>query len=151
MRGAIQSSVGIVLIAVLTLAVILGGVALGQMMSSARVMSSGLVKSVGVGVYKDSNCSEVMSSIGWGIVESGSPYNVSAHIRNEGNTEVALFLNATDWNPPEAETYVILSWNYTGQLVMPNQAIPVILTLSVGNNAPSGRSFTFNVVITAIG
>jgi len=150
-RKVVQSYLGIVLVTVLTLAVVLGGVALGQMMRSARVMSSGLVKSIGVGVYKDSNCSEVMSSIGWGIVEPGSQYNASVYIRNEGNTEVTLFLNATDWNPPEAETYMVLSWNYMGQPVMPNQVILVILTLSVGNNATSGSSFVFNVVITAEG
>jgi len=150
-RGVIQSRVGIALVSVLTVAVILGGIAIGQMISSARLMSSGLVKSVELGVYKDSNCSEVMSSVGWGIVEPGSQHNASVYIRNEGNTEITLFLNCTGWNPPEAETYMVLSWNYTGQLVMPNQVILVILTLSVGNDAPSGRDFTFDVVITAMG
>jgi len=60
-------------------------------------------------------------------------------------------LSTAAWNPAEAETYMILSWNYTGQVLKPNQVIPVTLLLVVGNTAPNGRSFTFTTVISSTG
>jgi hypothetical protein len=55
----------------------LTGVAIGQMINSTQLSSSGLVKSVGIGIYKDRYCSEAMSSIGWGLVEPGTQYSIS--------------------------------------------------------------------------
>ena len=75
LRITFRSYVKTVTLFVLVAASIVGGIVGAQMIGMTQLGSSGLVKTIGVGVYWDSNCSQAVHSIDWGMVEPGSQKN----------------------------------------------------------------------------
>ena len=115
------------------------------------ISSQGDIKALGVGVYSDWNCTEELLSINWGMIEPGMSTNVSFYVRNEGNAPITLFLNSTNWNPPRIENYLSLTWNYTGEVLQPQQILPVNLTLTVAQHITGITSFNFDIIIIGEG
>jgi len=152
-RKRINSRSKAVLIILLVLVASIGSTThiLGQLATFMALTSSGVVKTVGVGVYWDESCSKPVTSIDWGMVEPGSQKNQSVYIRNEGNADITLSLNTENWNPASASNYITLTWDYDNRTLAPNQVIAVTLTLSVLSNITEVESFTFTIVITAEG
>jgi hypothetical protein len=111
----------------------------------------GTVKAVGVGVYWDNACSSRVASIDWGLVEPGSAENVTVFIRNEGNVAATLSLEAVNWSPLNASDFITLSWDYSGQVVDPNEVVEVALFLSVPSSIEGITSFIFDIVIAGSG
>jgi hypothetical protein len=138
-------------LAVLLSLVALTVVASGFIQSSIRIRGQGTVKAVGVGVFWDSNCTNSVSFIDWGMVEPGSMNNVTVYVRNEGNVAASLSLATENWNPSSASDYLTLSWNYDGQQLNPQEAIPVTLTLSVSSSVEGIESFSFDIIIRVSG
>jgi len=118
---------------------------------STYVRNVGTVKTLGVGVYWDSGCSQPVSSINWGMVEPGAVKTVTVYIKNEGNAPITLSLRTSNWNPPKVVDYISLSWNYNSQAINANQAIKVTLSLFVLPNIQGVSVFSFDVIIVAVG
>ena len=59
-------------------------VVFGLLQSSVRMVGRGTVKAVGVGIYWDSNCTNTVSFIDWGMVEPGSMNNVTVSSSVQG-------------------------------------------------------------------
>jgi len=140
-------------IALKPLAVLVSLVALvvfasGFTQSSVRIVGRGTVKAVGVGVFWDSNCTNPVSFIDWGMVEPGSMNNVTVYVRNEGNVAANISLATDNWNPPNASDYLALSWNYDGQPLNPAEVIQVTLTLTVSLSVHGIESFSFDITIS---
>lgn len=118
--------------------------------STPMILSStGMLRSVGVGVYQ--GFSSNVSSIDWGILTPGSEGKVTVFMRNEGNTEITLHLAAENWNPESAKEYIALSWDYDGNPISPEQVIQTTLSLYVSEAIEGITYFTFDIVITATG
>jgi len=105
------------------------------------------VEVIGVGVYWDANCSSPVYSLDWGSVEPGSIKNQTVFIRNEGNEPSTLFLNTTNWNPPDASDFIELNWDYNGYIVRPQATTEVTLTLSVAPVTEGVKDFSFDIII----
>ncbi|RLI44095.1 hypothetical protein DRO69_08170 [Candidatus Bathyarchaeota archaeon] len=145
-------------IAIATLALIVYTLALaltGQVMSTIQtnrtISNAGAVKAIGVGVYWNSDGTSIVTSINWGILEPGSSANRTCYIKNEGNSASTLSMNTTNWNPSNASDYISLSWDYDGQLVNPDEVIPVVLTLSISSSVEGITSFSFDIIIAGSG
>ncbi len=143
-------------IALKPLAVLLSIVALtvlasGFIQSSVRIRGQGTVKAVGVGVFWDSNCTNSVSFIDWGMVEPGSMNNVTVYMRNEGNVAASISLATDNWNPSNASNYMALSWNYGGQLLNPQEVAEVTLTLAVSSSVYGIEGFSFDIIISVSG
>jgi hypothetical protein len=143
-------------IALKPLAVLLSIVALivlasGFTQSSVRIVGRGTVKAVGVGVFWDSNCTNPVSFIDWGMVEPGSMNNVTVYVRNEGNVAASISLTTENWNPSNASDYLALSWNYDGQQLNPLEVAQVTLTLSISSSIQGIESFSFDIIISVSG
>jgi len=151
LRITFSSYVKTVTVFVLAAASIVGGIVGGQMMGMTQLGSSGLVKTIGVGVYWDSSCSQAVYSIDWGMVEPGSQKNTSVYIRNEGNTNITLSLATENWNPENASNYMTLTWDYDNRTLAPNQVIQVTLILSIQDDIEGIESFSFTIVIIGTG
>jgi len=136
-----------------TIAMVLASMAIVYALTypSVRLRSVGNIKALGVGVYWDSGCSQSVSSIDWGMVEPGAVKNVTVYIRNEGNAPITLSLQTSNWNPSNAADYISLSWNYNGQTINANQVITVTLTLSISSNIQGITTFSFDIIISAVG
>jgi len=101
----------------------------------------------GVGVYWDANCSSPVYSLDWGSVEPGSIKNQTVFIRNEGNEPSTLFLNTTNWNPPNALDFIKLNWDYNGYIIDPQETTEVTLTLFVAPVTEGLKDFNFDIII----
>ena len=126
-------------------------VAYGLMSASVRLQSVGTIKALGVGVYWDSGCSQTVSSIDWGLADPGSVKNVTVYVRNEGNAPITLSLQTANWNPAKAADYISLSWNYGGQTIGVNQVLAVTLSLSISSDIQGITTFSFDIIISAVG
>jgi hypothetical protein len=151
-----ETSKKVVLKALLTvflcaLALSIVGIALSLVQTSKSFSSVGTVKGVGVGIYWDSACTNMTSSINWGTVDPGSSKLVTLYVRNEGNTPITLSKTETNWTPSNAINYITLTWNYANQTLSYNTALQISLKLAVSSVVSGITSFTFDTTITASG
>lgn len=137
--------------AVLIIALASLGVAYAVTSSYVTLHNTGTVKGIGVGVYWDSGCTQQVTSIDWGLTDPGAVKNVTVYIRNEGNAPITLSLQTANWNPSNAPNYISLAWNYAGQTIAVNQAIGVVLSLSIASSVESIAAFSFDIIISAVG
>jgi hypothetical protein len=126
-------------------------VVFGLLQSSVRIVGRGTVKAVGVGIYWDSNCTNTVSFIDWGMVEPGSMNNVTVYVRNEGNVAANISLATENWNPINASDYLALSWIYDGRQLSPQEVIPATLTLTVSSSVQGIESFSFDIIMSISG
>lgn len=123
------------------------GPVVSSMLTNRTLESRGTVKAIGVGVYWDNNCTNVVQAFNWSIVDPGSTKNISCYIKNEGNHMVILSMYASNWNPPNATQYMTFSWNLEGQTLNPGQIILATFTLEVSPDITEITDFSFNVTI----
>jgi len=150
-RMSFRQRIALKPLAVLLSIVALTALASGFMQSSVRIVGRGTVKAVGVGVFWDSNCTNPVSFIDWGMVEPGSMNNVTVYVRNEGNVVASISLATENWNPSNASDYLTLSWNYDGRELNPLEVVQVTLTLSVSSSVQGIESFSFDIIISVSG
>jgi hypothetical protein len=122
------------------------GMIAGTRMNVAILGSGGNIKVDRVGVYSDGGCS-VLTYLNWGTLEPGSSNNIRVYIRNEGNYASILYLDVANWNPANAASYMVVSWNYDGRILNSQENVEVKLTLSVSRDIDSISSFSFDLII----
>jgi len=122
---------------------------LAVLYSSRYIVNKGNIKTIGINVYWDAECTNKMTEINWGILDPGWIGNVTGYLKNEGNYPVVLSVHTENWNPVGASSYISISWDYNNQTIEPNQIVPVVFTLSVSETIQGIESFSFDIVITA--
>jgi hypothetical protein len=133
------------------LALSLVGQVLSAVQTSRTVSNAGTVKTIGVGVYWDNECTNMLSSVDWGVLEPGSSENVSCYIRNEGSSVSTLSMYTSNWSPSNASGYMSLSWDYGGQSIDVDEVVQVTFTLSVDAGIEGITSFSFDITIVGSG
>ena len=136
-----------ILIAVVAIALILAVIAL----NSIVLYNTGNVKAIDIEVYWDSDHTNEVSLIDWGIIEPGTTENVTVYILNTGNSDVMLSMNTTNWSPSSASNYITLSWDYEGQSIGPGLVQQTTLTLSMSSSIQGVTSFSFDIAVTGSG
>ena len=111
----------------------------------------GEVRAIGVAIYSDSSINNPLSSINWGNLQPGINKTIDCYIHNTGNTATVLKLETDNWNPPEAATYITLTWDYHEETVNIDEVIPVTLTLTISENIQEIAYFFFDITIVGIG
>ena len=154
-------------IIVLTALTTTGISVMGLLQSSERLGSSGIIiratptpppsiplsppppePDVEIDVYKDSNCSTVLTLVEWGEIEAGGTSTADIYVKNNGDSSVVLALSSENWNPDEAEDHISLYWDYDGSSLSPGNDVGITLTLDVDAGCPELDSFSFDIVIT---
>jgi len=108
------------------------------------------VETMGVGVYWDINCSNIVSSIDWGTLEPGSSKNIIVYIRNEADEPQFLNMSTINWNPSNASEYITLIWNYSGRRIDPGEILQIKLILSVSRYIEGISNFSFDILMAGI-
>ncbi|MFX1476477.1 MAG: hypothetical protein ACFFCO_13550 [Promethearchaeota archaeon] len=129
------------------LALSLAGQALSATQTSRKVSNAGNVKTVGIDVYWDHKCTDILSSIDWGVLEPGSSESVTCYIRNELSSVSTLSMYTSNWIPANASDYLTLSWDYGGQSINVDEVMQVTFTLSVDASIEGITSFSFDITI----
>jgi len=117
--------------------------------NSVTIGNVGSITTIGVTLYWDSECTNEVSSIDWGVADAGSSVNKTVHIKNIGNKAATLSINTVDWQPPEASDDISLDWDYTGQTMDPDAVLEVTLTLTISSSISDITNFSFNIIIMA--
>jgi hypothetical protein len=139
----------------ITIAMILAIVVLGTVLTALSVLittrttyNTGGVTAIGMGVYWDSGCTSVVTSIDWGIFDPGTSKNVTVYVKDEGTVNIVLNLTTNSWSPVSASSYMTLTWNREGYLLTPSSVVQAVFTLSVSSSVSNITYFSFNSVIT---
>ena len=123
----------------------------GYLNSSQLTNTSGITANVDIGIYSDSDCTNNLTSIDWGIVYPGEKVYSTAYIQNLGNVDIILVIETLNWIPVSAENYLTFSWNYDNKTLIKNEVIPVTFTLDVSQQIENIESFSFDIIITSFG
>jgi hypothetical protein len=121
--------------------------ALSALQTSRTLANAGEIKTIGVGIYSDSNCNNILTSINWGTLEPGSEKTNTYYIRNCGNSPSTLTLQTSNWNPPGASSHISLTWDYGGQVLNIDEVMEVTFTLSISPMIEEIASFNFDITI----
>jgi len=120
--------------------------------TSKTLSSTGSIQiqtTAGIGVYSNFECTIPQTSMSWGTLEPGGSQNVVCYIKNEGSSPSTLSMYASGWDPESLVTsnYLVLSWNYNGHSINPDDAIPVTFTLTVDASIEGITNFSFDITI----
>lgn len=126
--------------------IVLVAVILSMMVTVHNV---GTIKAIGVGVFSDSACTQVLSTIDWGSHRPGEQVGVTTFIKDIQNTNLTMTMFTSNWNPTTAPKYLTCTWNYTGVVLRPAQVIPIQMRLSIASNVTGITSFSFDININA--
>jgi len=119
--------------------------------ASRTIEIRGAMKAVDVEVYWDSGFTDVVTAINWAILEPDVSLTKTVYVKNTGNAPLTLSMTSSDWDPPEAETHIVLSWNKEDVVVEPGAAVLAVLTLAVSAAISGVTDFSFNITIEGTG
>lgn len=134
-----------VYLAIAAVIVILAGIVL--LMAGWRVPSSGTIVTVGCAVYEDQNATIELASLPWGYLRPGEIKNQTVYIKNTELLPATLSFNTSAWDPPIAEQYLTLVWDYNNTTLYANDVLPVTFTLQVGIDVQDIQTFNFDLTI----
>jgi hypothetical protein len=116
--------------------------------STALVSNTGTITGVGVRVYKDSGCTQSLTSISWGLLAPGQQGSYTIYVKNTGTAAETLSKSTGDWNPASASNYLTFGWDRDGYVLNAGTSVSAVLTLSVASNVAGITNFSFNITIT---
>jgi hypothetical protein len=122
--------------------------AMGALVATRTISNSGSINAVGVGVYTDSSCTSVLSTITWGALNPGAVSTYTMYVENTGTVPVTLNMTVTGWSPTSASSYITLTWNQERYVLAAGYSVAAVLTLSVSSSISGVASFSFTVTIT---
>jgi hypothetical protein len=123
----------------------------GAIVTSKTISSSGTITTVAssanLGIYQDSACTTVASSIDWGTINPGGSVTRTVYVKNTGTTTVTLAMSTTNWTPSTANGPITVSWNQAGTTLATGQVATATLTLQVSSGISGITSFSTNITI----
>ncbi|MGD8506195.1 MAG: hypothetical protein PVF15_05965 [Candidatus Bathyarchaeota archaeon] len=117
------------------------------LVADKTISNTGSMRTIGVGVYWNENCTNEVSFVDWGILDINSSKNIKVYIRNEGNSGATLTMYASNWNPSNAADYIDFSWDYAGQVIDADEVHEVIFTLEISSDVQGIASFIFDTTV----
>ena len=125
--------------------------AFGLLTSQNTMNSTGIVANSDIGVYSNAACTQARSSIDWGTCYPGDNKTSVVYLKNLGTVNSILTIQASNWAPSLASSYLTLVSTYAGQALTPGQVLQVTFTLRVSKTIQQISSFAFNINIISQG
>ena len=97
------------------------------------------------GIYWDKNCTQQVTSINWTTLTPGSSKNITVYVKNLSNATCYLSVATTNWNPPNAPTYLKYSWTTTNSKIYAGKSIEIKQTLKVTPDITGISNFSFDI------
>ncbi|HLN89349.1 MAG TPA: hypothetical protein VK253_04720 [Candidatus Binatia bacterium] len=145
---AFKRGVSLSILALVTAAVVLTLTTMAALSANQNVPYSGTVTAVNLGVYTDSNATQNCTSLSSVTISPGSTSTQTVYIKNTGNVPETLTMAVNNWNPPNAGSYLTLTWNRQDTVLNAGQIIQATLTLTAASNTGSLTSFGCAVTFT---
>jgi len=122
--------------------------AVGTLVATQTISSSGSVSAIGVGVYSDSGCTTALSTISWGALSPGGVMTFTMYVKNTGTVSVTLNMTVSGWSPASASSYITLTWNQEQTMLAVGQVVTAVLTLTVSSSITGVTTFSNDITIT---
>ena len=127
---------------------LISGLAVSGLVTVTRTLSSsGTVNTVNVEVFWDVDCTQIITDIDWGVLDPGENTSQTIYVKNTGSTAMMLNMTYSGWNPVEAGTYLTLTWNREGTIVVADEVVSAVLTLDVSDTITGITSYSYDIVI----
>jgi len=139
--------IAIILVCLLSVIVFIPIVA--QYLDRVNIQTTGQIESIGLKVYGDSNLTNELTEINWGVRNPGSVMPVTMYIYNDGTEPIHCTIETSEWIPTNADEVMSITWNYDGTIIMPQGVEQVIVSLVVSPLISGITNFSF--VITIVG
>lgn len=136
-----------------TALIVMASVLVIALLSMSRAVGNiGKIRAIGFDVYADKACTSSLTQIDWGSLGPGEMAVFTMYARNSGNVNFTLSFNTSDWSPAGASTYLLVAWNYSGQVVRTLEVVAISTTLTVSPSISGVTSFsyTMNIVATEV-
>ena len=98
-------------------------------------------------IYTNPNCTDNCTALNFGELKPGQVTNQTIYLKNTENTSMILTMNTSQWNPTEAENWLVLSWNREGIIIKSKEVISATFTLDVNANVKGFSNFNFNLAV----
>jgi hypothetical protein len=138
-----------IFLAILILSFLLIGFLYAQLSSSFAIKNQGTIKAIGISVYKDSGCTQQLTSIDWGLIGVGETKTIPAWLRNEGTITVSVIMSGGNWVPSVSSSALSLSWDSQNTQVNAGSVKAVAFSLKALNNGTT--NFAFDIVVVGSG
>jgi hypothetical protein len=145
-----RKDVKIVLAAVFVCGLFVGALSYAIYQWASQIRNVGVIRAIGVDVYRDEALTEILDIIDWGLLDPGENRSVSAWVKNTGNDAQKLVMWTEAWNPMNASDWISLSWGYGGSWVAANVSVPVVFTLHVDANIEGVTNFSFDIWVKGV-
>lgn len=111
--------------------------------------SSGVVASVDLVVYQDTEGTRILETLDWGTIFPGQDLTQVIYVMNNGNVNMTLHFETANWNPSTASGHISMNWDLpSDNLISPGTIAPIQISLSVSNDIQNIQAFTFNILLT---
>jgi hypothetical protein len=120
---------------------------LGVLMATQTFNNTGNIKTVGVGVYSNSACTNKVTSINWTTLTPGESKTQTVYIKNEGSVRIVLSMSVGNWTPSNANV-ITVTWNRQGTPLSAGANVSATLTLAVPQTISGVTTFSFDITIT---
>jgi hypothetical protein len=114
------------------------------------IQSGGVIATVNIGAYLDSNCIQNATSTDWGFLRPGGNATKTVYIKNNGTVPVALTMTTESWQPTNASSLLTLTWNLENVVLNATKSSEAVLALSVSPDTGDLGDFSFDIIITGI-
>ena len=136
------------IIGFLLLSSLASALAIYHLVKYYRIPSTGKVKTLGLEVYWDQECTQLCTEINWGYLSPEISKNVTLYLKRTGNVNCTLWMYTENWNPENASMYFNVTWNREGYL-MTEEVINATITITLLNETYF-ENFTFDMVFKAV-
>jgi len=144
---AMQKSATLAFLAVGATTLIFIALVSAALVTNKTITTTGTIKTVGVGVYWNSACTNATSSVDWGTLAPNQTAIRTVYVMNNGTVPVTLSLSSGNWVPTSASGFLTPGWNCTGYVLGKGLVVAAALTLAVSANITGVTSFSFDMTI----
>jgi hypothetical protein len=146
------SAVSIVAFAVIGMALTYttaGLISMQQVMpkTNRKLPSSGNISALNVDIYSDYACTQKLDSLDWGDITPGDPVSKTIYLKNTGNTRIKLGMTKSNWNPPQANGLITLTWDKENEVLNPKQTATATLTIRAADEIVDITTFSVTILI----
>lgn len=107
--------------------------------------SSGLI-SYELDFYSDAQLLNKIQNVSWGTFDPGENKTLNIFVLNR-DKDGFLQMRAENFEPPEIEEFLDLSWNFENQFLGKNNFVEVTFTLHLSDKVKNIENFRFDIVI----
>ena len=134
-----------------SLTCLLAGYSLATLTTQYKMSNIASIKTIGVNVYRDQNCTDLITQLDWGLLEPATSKTFKVYVKSLSNTPLTLTIFSSNWQPTNCTDYMTLTAEPNNFTLQPSQVAEVNLTLTVASDIQGITNFAFDITFKGVG